>query len=297
MNNKILSKYNNGNTVVTIFEDGTKIREFEDGVKPFSDFPESIDIKLTNKCDLGCNFCHEKSNINGKHADLTQLINVLSDLPAGVELACGGGNALAHPMLGSFLHEAKQRGWICNLTVNQKHLERYHEQLDAYISNDLIKGLGISVTDSNMSEIEAKYGNNPNVVVHLIAGVHEHKIIDELIKYGFRKFLILGYKVFGNGVCYYNKNKSKIENNIKDWTMYLPLYFNKGTISFDNLAIEQLKVKRFFTDKFWQEFYMGDEFTHSMYIDAVNEEYAHNSRSSERIDWDEMSLFDYFKNR
>ena len=31
-----------------------------------------------------------------------------------------------------------------------------------------------------------------------------------------------------------------------------------------------------------------------MYIDAVNEEYAHNSRSSERIDWDEMSLFDYF---
>ena len=40
MNNKILSKYNNGNTVVTIFEDGTKIREFEDGVKPFSDFTE-----------------------------------------------------------------------------------------------------------------------------------------------------------------------------------------------------------------------------------------------------------------
>ncbi len=57
MNNKILSKYNNGNTVVTIFEDGTKIREFEDGVKPFSNFPESIDIKLTNKCDLGCKFC------------------------------------------------------------------------------------------------------------------------------------------------------------------------------------------------------------------------------------------------
>ena len=37
-----------------------------------------IDVKLTNKCDLGCNFCHEKSNINGKHADLTQLIKSFS---------------------------------------------------------------------------------------------------------------------------------------------------------------------------------------------------------------------------
>jgi len=55
----ILHSYQNGNTLVNLYNDGTKTREYEGEPKPV--FPESIDVKITNYCDAGCTFCHEKS--------------------------------------------------------------------------------------------------------------------------------------------------------------------------------------------------------------------------------------------
>lgn len=52
---KKLYQYENGNTTVSIYEDGTKIRQFE-GI-PTIYHPESLDVKITNYCDLGCKFC------------------------------------------------------------------------------------------------------------------------------------------------------------------------------------------------------------------------------------------------
>ncbi|MCK9470133.1 MAG: polymorphic toxin-type HINT domain-containing protein [Bacilli bacterium] len=53
---KLLGKYKNGNYTVTLFSDGTKIRENDlDHFR--ADFPESMDLKITNKCDMGCIFC------------------------------------------------------------------------------------------------------------------------------------------------------------------------------------------------------------------------------------------------
>lgn len=54
--NRILGKYVNGNYVVTICRDGTKIRENELGYfEP--EFPESMDVCITKYCDIGCKFC------------------------------------------------------------------------------------------------------------------------------------------------------------------------------------------------------------------------------------------------
>ena len=97
MTDNILYKYQNGNVLVTILKDGTKIREYED--TPFIVHPESLDVKITNKCNLNCAYCHEMSNNDGEHADLEELKNVLSVLPSGVEIAIGGGNPLQHPDL------------------------------------------------------------------------------------------------------------------------------------------------------------------------------------------------------
>lgn len=52
---KVLHSYLNGNVNITLFEDGTKIMSYVE--EPNMDFPHSIDIKITNKCDLGCSFC------------------------------------------------------------------------------------------------------------------------------------------------------------------------------------------------------------------------------------------------
>jgi hypothetical protein len=48
-------------------------------------------------------------------------------------------------------------------------------------------------------------------------------------------------------------------------------------LSFDNLSINQLNLKRWFPEKSWNEFFMGEDGTHSMYIDAVSDSFRVSS--------------------
>lgn len=75
-----------------IYEDGTKIQEWPDEEVPNPIYPNSFDLKITDYCDLGCKFCHEKSTTNGIHGDLSLMMDLVEQLPAGTEIAIGGGN-------------------------------------------------------------------------------------------------------------------------------------------------------------------------------------------------------------
>lgn len=284
-----LAKYINGNTVVTIMNDGTKIREYED--VPMIVHPESIDVKITDYCDMGCAYCHESSTENGLHADLDKLLYVLKDLPAGVELAIGGGNPLSHPDLVEFLQILKSRGIIANLTVNQGHLKTYYGMISYLINDNLIKGTGISITNENFKHVVPILEITDNVVYHLIAGINKTEIVDKLIALGKCKILLLGYKLFGFGEKFHSK---EVDAELKRWHRHLPKIIEKCTMSFDNLAIEQLKVRRLFTDQGWSKFYMGNDFCFTMYIDAVKQEFAPTSRSKNRKSFYEYSLIEYF---
>lgn len=294
MTDNILYSYENGNTTVTILNDGTKIREYESISSIL--FPESIDLKITNYCDLGCSWCHENSTVDGKHCNIENILNLLSEanFPKGIELAIGGGNPLAHPDLIQLLYELKNMGFICNITVNQKHLKKYLGLLINLINSDLIKGLGISINSNNYKEIKILKQLTDNIVYHLIIGINPLNEINDLIELGKPKILLLGYKTFGRGKEFFNENIAK---NINHWKTYLPKYIGKCLLSFDNLAIEQLNLKRLFTEEGWKTFYMGDDFTYTMYIDAVNEEYAPTSRSYERVNFNNMALLEYFGSR
>lgn len=294
-----IAKYQNGNTEVTILSDGTKIREYTDIPKILH--PESIDIKITDYCDMGCAYCHESSTKQGIHGDLTKLLQTISNLPAGVELAIGGGNPLSHPDLYQFLEELKSRGLIANLTINQGHLKPYSSLIKTLISDDLVKGIGISITSSNFNQISQFLSLTDNIVYHTIAGVTPTSYIENLIKLNeFHdkdcKVLVLGYKLFGFGVNYYSQ---AVNESLKIWYKALPRFIGKCTLSFDNLAIEQLKVRRLFTGEGWTKFYMGDDFHFTMYIDAVKGEYAPTSRSREstRVPFSQTTLLEYFNNR
>ena len=81
---KEITKYKNGNYDVTIFDDGTKIRSYENEAIP--DFPESIDIKITNYCEINCKFCYEDSTTKGQHSNLESYHFLLEQLPGGTEL-------------------------------------------------------------------------------------------------------------------------------------------------------------------------------------------------------------------
>lgn len=292
----ILYQYRNGDYDCAIYEDGTLIKETEVENPQFS-FPVSMDVKITNQCDLAdfCKFCHEQSNLAGKHGDLNKLIEVIDELPSGIEMALGGGNPLSHPKLKDFLVYCKKKGFICNLTVNQIHLKSGHDFIWGLINDGLIKGLGISYRKKFTNEFEKSFVGYEHTVIHLINGVDDYKVVEDLMEIGFSKFLVLGYKHFGDGINHYKKFSDKIEKNIRNWYMYLPKYIGKCLISFDNLAIEQLNIKRFFTNEGWELFYQGDDFTLSMYIDAIEQKFAPTSRSNERKSFEEYTLINYFK--
>lgn len=100
-------------------------------------------------------------------------------------------------------------------------------------------------------------------------------------------------KTYGAGLQYYSMFSSSIDKGIRDWQMYLPKLFGKKLISFDNLAIEQLKVRRFFTQENWDIFHQGEE---SFYLNAVDGYFAPSSRTSEGlVGWNDMSVKEYFK--
>ena len=69
MAKQLLQKYKNGNYTVFLYTDGTKEKITEEEYFK-AEFPDSIDLKITNYCDANCPMCHEKSTRNGKHGNL-----------------------------------------------------------------------------------------------------------------------------------------------------------------------------------------------------------------------------------
>lgn len=291
----IIKQYVNGNVNVTLYDDGTKVREWE-GVQKV-EFPESIDVKITDYCLMGCKFCYEMSTRKGKHGDLETLKTKLSSLPSGIELAIGGGNPLDHYGVVEFLTWCKDKGYVCNLTMNQGHIRKYGinditkyaKMLRTLIDDKLIYGLGISVNTIG----DANLVYNENTIFHVIAGVHDIGIIDTIkSKYENPKILVLGYKNVGFGITYFNK---EVNDNVWNWKMHIPKYFGNTNVAFDNLAVKQLEIKKWFTNDEWAKYYMGDDGTTSMYIDAVKGQYAVSSSSSIRTSWEKMDVKHYFQ--
>lgn len=281
---KLLASYLNGNYVVRLYEDGTKIKDTSDD-KFVASFPDSMDVKITNYCDLNCPMCHEMSNILGEEGDLNS--EFFSSLKKGVELAIGGGNPLTHKELIPFLKRMNQKGIICNLTINEKHLLKDMELVKSLIDDKLIYGLGVSLNEINEKTIEfAK--TSRNTVFHVINGIFTEyeKIANQDLK-----ILVLGYKKFGRGKEFFNE---MVEKRMEETKALIPSLLTKfKCISFDNLALEQLEIKKLVSEKTWESMYMGDDGEASMYIDLVERKFARSSTSELRYDLehDVISMF------
>lgn len=270
----LLGKYKNGNGNIYIFEDGTKIRKYDGTYNP--DFAENIDLKITNKCTgTNCPYCHEGSGPNGKYSDILNE-KFIETLNPYTELAIGGGNVLEYPDLIPFLQRLKELKVIPNITINQFHFENNIELINNLIKEKLIYGIGISLTSPtrNFISLIRQY---PNAVIHVINGIINGYEFEKLYDHHL-KILILGYKQIRRGKEYYKKENELIKIN-QEW-----LYENIENlikrfevVSFDNLAIEQLNLKRILTEKEWDEFYMGNDGSSTFYIDAVERKFAKNS--------------------
>ena len=276
---KILKQYKNGNVDITIDDNGTRVYENEERIFDF-EFPMSMDCKITNQCPMGCPMCHEMSTPDGENGNILD-IEFINGLHEGTEIAIGGGAVTSHPDLIPFLEKLKSKGIIPSITVHQKEYLKNEDLIDYLVENKLIYGLGISFAEFD-DEFWSKALKNPNVVVHLIAGLHGGDVFKYFTEKN-AKILILGYKDFGRGHDFKKKANTIIniqirwlKNNIKE------LMSKYDVISFDNLALSQLEIKKVLTDEQWKVFYQGDDGTSTMYVDLVKQEFAATSTSVQR---------------
>lgn len=277
--NKIAT-YKNGNTWTTIYEDGTKEHFTLDDEFNFA-FSESCDVQISQCCDNGCEWCYYGCSPTGKHGKLTGW-KFFDSMRPYTEIAIN----LQRPMpddIFSFLWEMHSKKVIVNVTVNQNHFMRkdIRKFLREAISDGLIKGVGISLTDPTQKDFIDMVKQYPNTVIHVIAGITPWEDIQYLMGHGL-KLLILGYKQTGRGEKYFNNlgnclsiisNVSWLANNLDD------VFNGFKVVSFDNLAIEQLGVKERLSEKEWENFYGGDDGTVTFFIDLVKGVFARNSLS------------------
>ena len=289
----LLGRYKNGNFVTTILSDGTKIRETKDD-EFIPSFAENMDVKICNYCDMGCKFCHEGSTTNGKFGNILNE-KFIDTLHPYQEVAIGGGDTTSHPDLIPFLQKLKEQKVIANMTVNQIHFEKKHELIKKLIDEKLIYGLGVSLVNPTKHFIEL-IKQYPNAVIHVINGVLKPSDIKALENNNL-KMLILGYKHLRRGNEYFDSDREKIEEKQQWLYENLQNILNKfKVVSFDNLAIEQLDVKRLLSDSEWNEFYQGDDGTSTYYIDMVESKFAKSSTASFDKRYDLLnSVDDMFK--
>lgn len=272
--------YRNGNYNVMILNDGTKIRQTNDE-EFVPDRIESMDIKITNRCDIGCPMCHEDSIPDGEHALLNS--DIIDSIPEYTELAIGGGNPLEHPQLTNFLMKCQKKKLICNITVNSKHFIEDYDFIKNLYDNKLIHGIGVSIFSINDDLINKI--KSVNGVCHTIVGMTSIDVMSE-IKHKDLKVLVLGYKNFRRGETFYNSNTNLLETKFFHWEMFIKeaIHGNYYTVlSFDNLALQQLSIKNIISKNEWDMMFMGDDGINraltsgSMYIDLVKKQFAKNS--------------------
>lgn len=314
-------RYLNGNYLVktssygsTFF--GIEKRALRVGEELKSAFPDSIDLKISNRCSHGCPFCHESSTKEGRVLNLEKTKEILEQLPAKpIEIAVGGGNILeCLNETEDILDWLLEKGFRTRVTITLNDLKSTgNSSLDDRITKlllDKVEGLGVSVSSLkdikltknsvdyfkssllDYTDLGKKLGYGPQAVYHVIAGITPVNDIKWIVENTKGSVLVLGYKQWGRA----KDTNLPDMNDLKHYLKNLIQNINTDlkSLGFDNLAIEQLGIKEMVGEDKWKGIYLGDEGSCSMYIDAVKGEFARTSRSPERVSWNDVKLLDYY---
>ena len=293
---KVLGVYKNGNYDVIILEDGTKIRRTEED-EFIPAFAENCDVKITDKCNIGCPFCYEGCTSTGKHATFDKsLNNFINSLHPYTELALNG-NDLDCPGLENFLTVLKIKKVLPNITVHCKQLIENVRKLKDWQDRKLLYGIGVSTDQEYLSKalaLAVSY-DLKNVVFHTIAGVTTPQMYEYLATHK-QKVLVLGYKDLGRGVNFKITHSGEVEEN-RQWLKdnIKNLWSRNAVLSFDNLALEQLDIQSLLTPEEWERFYMGDDGSFTFYIDLVRRTFSKNSLCHTRFPMEDKTIDEMFQ--
>jgi hypothetical protein len=284
----LVKSYRNGTYRVQInTETGSKYFFGDDLSGP--DFPDSIDLKITDHCLCGCPFCYEGSSPKGQHASTRIIREIFSCLPEEpIEVAIGGGDPLDHIDLDEIIDFLTGRGHIVNMTVSAYDIGRNIPK------SDKISGLGVSLGSLDPEHIpyipeESKVWKQ--TVWHAIAGVTPLETVTELLDRGDR-VLVLGYKNMGRG-------RREVIPDLRPYEIFFKSRIHSGKpgiMSFDELGVQQLRLSGTLMQNQWDLIWLGPEFSHSMFIDAVAGKFYPSSTEREHgVSWETQTVLSYFK--
>lgn len=98
--------------------------------------PRSISLMITDRCNLRCRMCQysysetpEYSLNQAGFMPFELFRRILDTCPGKPVIGLTGGEPLLHPQVTDFIHELKQRGFLCSLTTNGTFLSAKAAQL------------------------------------------------------------------------------------------------------------------------------------------------------------------------
>ena len=175
---KITDRVKNGNYYIlygSIFSRKEKLRLQVDSIPDMiPEYPELVDMKITDACQHKCPFCYMASTPNGKHAELRDVYNLIHQFKYKTEFALGGGNVLLHPDFTSIVKRISEKNHIANITIRYDDVEtikrstKLKNAIKKYVS-----GIGISVQSANDVDVATDFINQmldlgKHVSLHII---------------------------------------------------------------------------------------------------------------------------------
>lgn len=234
-----------------------------------ADTPELVDMKITDFCPYGCEFCYQDSTLKGKHADTQSVKDCLLEL-SGLkvfEVAFGGGEPTLHPDFTEILEYTKSVGIVPNFTTRnltwlKDPKNEYHKYATAFAYSvstaDDVNRLDAALDGSNWRQSKSGYFYDINI--HVVMGTVSRETFRHILSAsemcGFRVTL-LGWKNTGRGVNFTPQNY--------DW--WLEECQNRW-INVDTVMIRQYEqqLKNIGVDN---RLYTRNDGEFSAYIDAV----------------------------
>ena len=326
---KITEKVKNGNYYIlygTVYGRKEKIRLQVDSIpEMIPEYPELVDMKITDACEHKCPFCYMNSTPKGKHANYFDIYQIVNSFKTKTEFALGGGNVLLHPDFEKIVrHISKNnKNHIVNITIR-------HDDITTINNNPILKnainkyvnGIGLSVQKSNDVEMAKEF-----IVEMLDLGKHiSLHIIPEMI--GFDEVVAILFKMNEINDEYIKRVSTKQEIDYysdsinKCKILFLGLKqtgrakkMEQKLLTADELTqLAQISRYRFNVDTafvntyniWFEKVYGGDEELfltrnegeYSMFIDAVNNKaYASSYKTDEEngIDiFEESKICDVF---
>lgn len=208
-----LNKWRDGDNYLIIYDPvtGNKTHfakgDYQIGDVP-ADFPELVDLKISDYCDLGCSFCYQNSTRRGKHGDLQVIKDVISKLShlGTFEIAIGGGEPLQYPHLEEVIHHANACGITANFTTKDYKALAKRSDLIHYIG-----GVAVSVATPEeareaikwLADLTTEERSRVSFQVPVGAQTYEQfvELIEAIASSSISRITLLGYKMVGRGTA------------------------------------------------------------------------------------------------